>query len=554
MSQDLNIYGKFSSYTADIDNQEVDAVYGSCFRGMNLVTCSPVLAEDDFSLAYDLDYYKSLAGVTGQFYCLKCCGTAPDHVDTWDMQCSVSDAINNGVNLFGYELRLARKAHSGDRGVIRCPLRRSACTYDSDGNTLECRPFETFTYLVGYTVKLWVNQYNQNFKYWKGVTKCEIETMESNFSLVTPEMFRETLVMVHEPLDSAQWDNFKVLIVLTFVIFMVYGILYFSRKARCMYCQQKLVFCTKLCYKCRIVGAEIPDPDLIKALEEKGQKIQGELPDDLLSPKTIIETFRDKVMGVFCCGFYYLCYCCCFYGAKNRARTFTRAVSQTIKVKPASSLPPRAEEYTKPGTAHTVILDEERGLNGLIELKQTTKHRSSSSSMVSSSMSRTNSNAKKPMSPSNSIVSNFLDKQPSLSKDPNSEAKSRDATLVTMSKSLAPSLPLISSLFTNNTAVNIDPVVAKKRQWWEKLFRKKINPNLLPFDEQIIQVAVRHPKEADTAEAVIQHVRAKKTEDKLLYESVYHAFDPRAVLHRSIVNTHEGDVPVQAAATLGRGA
>lgn len=511
VGQDLSIYGKFNIYTADIDDQEIDSVYSSCFRGMELVTCSPVLADDDFALDYLLEYYKSLAGVTGQYYCVQCCGTPPNDIDTWDMYCTVSDATNNAVNLFGYELRLARKSYQGDRGIIRCPLRRSACTYDDEGNTISCKQFETFTYLTGYTLTLWVEQYNQNFKYWNGVSKCEIVTQESNFSLVSPEKFRETIVLIHTPLDSAQWDNFKILCVLVFVIFILYGICYFTRSSRCLYCQQKLVFCVRLCYKCRIVGAELPDPDLIKALEEKGERIQGEPPDNVFAPKTIIEFFRERVMGVFCCGFYYLCYCCCFYGGNNRSKSLGRAVSQTIQVKPAGKRNNRVMASTIP--------DEERGMDNIVEL--TLKKKQNGIPDVSAAEVET--------------------------KEATTEGK-----LVPVAETVA-AVPSPPKAGQRKTAPPLDPTIAAKRQWWERSFRKNINPNLIPYQRDIIQVVVRHPTEPDTAENLIQQVRKKKTEEKLVYESVYHPYDPRSVLHRSIMNANEGNGPIQAAATLGKG-
>ena len=54
----------------------------------------------------------------------------------------------------------------------------------------------------------------------------------------------------------------------------VYASLYYCRRKKCVYCLKKLIFSKELCYVCKFVGAEPPDPILMRALEEKSEHMQ----------------------------------------------------------------------------------------------------------------------------------------------------------------------------------------------------------------------------------------------------------------------------------------
>lgn len=212
----------------------------------------------------------------------------------------------------------------------------------------------------------------------------------------------------------------------------------------------------------------------------------------------------------------------------------------------------------KPGTAQTVLMDEEKGLDHTASFRKSykKKKRGIGSSSIKAPISTGREEENKPNSTtmdeniSSKLVSSFVKSLPQ---------ESEEKTVNDANPPVSPVKSSITSLFSSTSPKKmsktpnslIDPKVAKKRQWWEKLIRSKVNPNLLPFDKHLIQIAVRHPTEPDTAEAIIQHVRTKSLEEKLRYESVYHAYDPRAVLHRSIVNTHEDNGPIRAAAIQG---
>ena len=155
---------------------------------------------------------------------------------------------------------------------------------------------------MGYTLTLYVEQYNYNFRYWRGISKCEITSYESETPLAAGDSFHEEIVLVHIPPTTPQLDYFKELIFLVFTLIFVYIILYFCRRNRCVYCQGKLVWSCRLCIRCVIVGAKPPDGVFLNALEDKGYKLQGDIPQCLPCSK-FMKGLRNMLTLTFCiCG------------------------------------------------------------------------------------------------------------------------------------------------------------------------------------------------------------------------------------------------------------
>lgn len=298
-AQDLSIYGVFDSYLNQLTARQKNVVYSRCVQGLGLITCTPGIADDDLVKSYYNPYYVDLASIRGSNYCLQCCGSFPDYVDVWDLSCPVDMGTRNLVNLYGYELRLARNKYVGDTEVIICPLRRSACIYDDTGKTLSCNRANDNTFLTGYTLYINVEKYDDNFKYWRGVTSCTIESHESTTPMNNGDMFTEKIIMTYTPLKQPHIDNFKILIVLVTLIFLVFIALYFCRRKRCPYCQNKLVVSMNMCIMCKLVGAKPPDPVLIQALESKGEHIQGEIPERFPWSKKVVVFIRLMII-IFC--------------------------------------------------------------------------------------------------------------------------------------------------------------------------------------------------------------------------------------------------------------
>lgn len=296
--QDLQIYGKFDSYLVPLGTRQKSIVTSTCFEGIGFETCVPKQPDDDFLLAEELLYYRNLESYVGQTYCLQCCGSDPSNIDTWDLYCPIIS--QSAINLYGYELRMARNKIKGDTEIISCPLKRSACSYSDTGATLSCNRSTDSTFLVGYTATIYLRRYNKNFQYWNGVTKCEIEAIESNTSLVAGENFHEKIIIIHHPVAQTSYDIFQTLMIIFFVFFICVVILYFCRRKRCPYCQKKLLFSLNMCIVCKIVGAEPPDPVLLQALEEKGQLLQGSLPERFPG-STIIVGFCQVLFKILTC-------------------------------------------------------------------------------------------------------------------------------------------------------------------------------------------------------------------------------------------------------------
>jgi hypothetical protein len=307
IAQDYSIYGLIENAVIPINARKRNEIYGKCFSGLGLTQCSPNLPEDDVVLNYDLLYLQDLASIKGQFYCLQCCGTSPWYTDTWDLSCPVEPENLAATNVYGTELRLARKATLLDSEIVSCPLKRTACNYDNGPSSPVCNRTNDNTFLHGYTLTIEVSQYDSNFAFWKGVTKCEFtDVIERNYSLVENAIFTEKIILKYRPIDTfAASDGGKIAIIVVTLLVLIYGALYFLRRKRCEYCQQKLVFSRRLCYKCVLVGAQPPDPVLMKALEERGLHMQGKMPERFgFVQRTCVAILR-------CCYNCTTCQCCC---------------------------------------------------------------------------------------------------------------------------------------------------------------------------------------------------------------------------------------------------
>lgn len=276
--QDTSIYGKFEQAVVAIDARERAQVLAKCFWGLGFPTCMATLQDDDIVQQRNLVYYNEMPDNYGANYCLACCGEHENKIDTWDLMCDMDIQTASESNVYGYELRLASNQYDGDQTVITCPLKRSACSYEADGTTLiSCVGDDT--YLVGYTLTLSIQKYDQNFNYWRGIASCTIEAEESTTPLASGDQFRETIVMEY-PFDWAHSLDFaKPVLVLTALVFFAYMLLYFCRRKRCCFCQAKLVWSEDMCIRCKFVGADPPDPVLLAALESKGEHAQGLEPE-----------------------------------------------------------------------------------------------------------------------------------------------------------------------------------------------------------------------------------------------------------------------------------
>lgn len=209
---------------------------------------------------------------------------------------------------------MARKQNDADTELVRCAIKRTACAYNEQGLTVNCdnRATDT-TFLHGYTVTIRVLRYDKNFAFWRGVSKCEVESVESDVPLAAGDIFYEKIIMMHEPIDTFSADDYGKIAIITLTLFVImYAALYFFRRKHCEYCQQKLVFSRRLCYKCVLVGAQPPDPVLLKALEERGENMQGTLPKRLGFVQLWFENCGKCLYSCFTCQCCCNCCCVCF--------------------------------------------------------------------------------------------------------------------------------------------------------------------------------------------------------------------------------------------------
>jgi hypothetical protein len=303
------IFGKVSQYQIPFDLREISQISSSKFSGLEFLGCKTYLRNkfngeiawgikdtyvlDNNEVINAIPYYLTINGFKDALYNVQCCGRNR-YVDVWRLGCPMDPVAKVRSNYYGMEFRMARKRTMSDKSYVICPIKRSACKYnDATGETISCGIVEKQydkTYLVGYNLTIWVEEYSSNFFYWRGVSKCEVESIERLTPLRVNERFNETIYMIHQP--KFQPDASSAFFFLLTLLVLAYPLLYYCRRQTCSVCTKKLIFFFDRCYMCRFVGAYPTDPTLIKALEEKSEHIQGEYPDRLPSSRRIIRCLQ----------------------------------------------------------------------------------------------------------------------------------------------------------------------------------------------------------------------------------------------------------------------
>jgi hypothetical protein len=192
--------------------------------------------------------------------------------------------------------------------VITCYLPRSACKTNPTTGTYGCNRQNDHTYLWGITVTFQVEMYDSDFTYWRGVSACSIVADERNYAPKVGDIFHETIIMNHPPQPSQETQPSKLAILFVLCVFLVYMTLYFCRRARCIVCTKKLVLFRERCYLCWYFDADPPDPILLRALEEKGEWIQGVPPENFPGSRRfvrIVSSYYVSLKAMCCC-----CLCC----------------------------------------------------------------------------------------------------------------------------------------------------------------------------------------------------------------------------------------------------
>jgi len=287
-----------------------------CFNGLYFSTCVMVDQYDDDALFMSaLPYYRNFNDFFGLTYCLQCCGGDTD-IDYWNLRCETSDG-GPVTNMYGYEARFARNKFPGDTELIYCPIHRSACTFNETTQQDECVEKivrNDKTYLHGITIELHVKMMYHAQNAWRQVLSCNITADERNYTLPIGSQFAENYIMHHE-IGSYSLDTLSYLLLLLVSVVLVYAVLYYCRRQKCHVCQKKLVFFKDRCYLCRFYGAHMPDPVLMKALEEKADHLQGVFPQRFWCSRRIVACCRglascvdrvSKCISYTCC-----CQCCC---------------------------------------------------------------------------------------------------------------------------------------------------------------------------------------------------------------------------------------------------
>ena len=317
-AQAESLKGTFQNGALLIDQQMIGDVYGTCFNGMALSTCQNNLPVYN---PYNLPYYNNLNDILGQAYCLQCCGQNVGNVDNWDLKCTLDPTSSGAVNLYGFEFRFATNRFPGDTGIVRCPIKRKCCTYDMNDplKLIKCDQLYDVTKLHGYVLELNVVEYEGSFSYWRGVESCKIHSIiENNISYIDQPIFTETIILNYKraPFKPAVFHG---IILLCLLSLFLYAFLYFCRKSHCIICGKKLIFFIEVCQMCRFYGAEKPDPNLVKALEEKGLMM------------------NDESTGDICC---MDCSCCTARGRLQRFHSKKKSKIHAINIAAASGKDP----------------------------------------------------------------------------------------------------------------------------------------------------------------------------------------------------------------------
>jgi len=317
ITAELTIWGAIDNSEEELDESAVLLSYGTCYQGFSFTRCKANQADDDTVFLNDLPYYRNFDDVWGINYCLQCCGEDREF-DIWDLKCEVDADTGPETNFYGYELRMARNEFETDTEIITCPIKRSACTYnESDGTLIFCDVENDDTYLVGVEVTLEVVMMSKNFFSWRSVRSCSVIATESTVPLATGDYFREKYIIYHS-VGKHQWNPAQIVLLWLISVLGIYVVLYYCRRQRCIVCAKKLVFFKDMCYLCRFYGADPPDPLLLKAMEEKGEFLQGDLPERFPGSRRCVSfcegIYRCIARCCSCCG--KCCKCCgkcCWY-------------------------------------------------------------------------------------------------------------------------------------------------------------------------------------------------------------------------------------------------
>ena len=243
-----------------------------CFAGLRLKTCKSVIPTDDRIYGYDSQYYEITLAKTPQMYCLQCCNLNPKRIDNWDINCAIDAFTAASSNLYGYEFRLGTQQTFGGPSFVSCPLQRSACSYSSDGALIGCSTNDD-KHLHGYILDLNIIRYTSNFMSWRGISSCQATTIESNVSLTIGDIFTESIRMNWSEAPFQIFQPLNLIFFSLFGIVVIYITLFFGRKKRCPICQKKVTIFINRCSVCVFLGAEVPDPLLLRALDLKGRGI-----------------------------------------------------------------------------------------------------------------------------------------------------------------------------------------------------------------------------------------------------------------------------------------
>lgn len=151
--------------------------------------------------------------------------------------------------------------------VLRCPLVRSGCTYDANGELINCP--DTSSYLAGYKLTLHVQENYESFQVWLEVLSCSVSMQESSEPVDTVS---EQIVMVHKPSGRFKYEPFAVIVLICGVAVGVHVSLRVLRSGRCDVCDGRLVYSRKTCVFCRCFGTAPLDPKVLADLRQTETK------------------------------------------------------------------------------------------------------------------------------------------------------------------------------------------------------------------------------------------------------------------------------------------
>ena len=274
LTQVNSVLGKMSNFDTEYDFTELGEITGLCFSGIGLKTCQSVIPTDDSVAQSELTYYTINLQKPTQ-YCLACCGTSQQFVDTWNLRCPVDLFTAASTNVYGKEFRFGVKPTFADSTQVTvCALKRSACRYN--GNTLLGCAETDNTYLWGFKLHLDVLEYSEGLTFWRGVSGCSVEVIENLAPMQVGDIWTEQVVMHFRPAEFKPLATWNLMFLVLLVLSVGYPLLWWYRTAQCIVCNRKLTLVPlplKRCAYCLYLNADLPDPYLLEALEAKGRRI-----------------------------------------------------------------------------------------------------------------------------------------------------------------------------------------------------------------------------------------------------------------------------------------